>query len=162
MHPMDHLNAIDRQHRADQDAARRAAEEGPPGPPELTAPIFSSWFYAGAIIAFALVYAGNQHFILASVFAVLTGVVFRLVQGILRGLGIASGASALNRGLGGFPLWVLGGALIGALIGASFMVWLDGMAKDIFAPAMVTGPVGAAAGFVIRGLALLFGAGRKA
>ena len=155
---MDHLNAMDRQHRADQDAARRAAEAGPPGPPELTAPIFSSWFYAGAILAFALIFVSSQHFILASVFAVMTGTVFRLVQGILRGLGIASGAAALNRALGGFPLW----ALVGALLGASFMVWLDGIDADIFAPAMVTGPAGAAAGFVIRGLALLFRAGRKA
>lgn len=162
MHLMDHLNAMDRQHRADQDAARRAAEAGPPGPPELTAPIFSSWFYAGAILAFALIFVSSQHFILASVFAVMTGTVFRLVQGILRGLGIASGATAFNRALGGFPLWALVGALIGALIGASFMVWLDGIDADIFAPAMVTGPAGAAAGFVIRGLALLFRAGRKA
>lgn len=162
MHPMDHLNAMDRQHRADQEAARQAAAAGPPGPPELTAPIFSSWFYAGAIIGFGLVYPGNPHLIFATVCAVLTGVVFRLGQGILRGLGIASGASALNRGLAGFPQWILGGALLGAVVGAAFMVWLDGISTDIVAPAMVTGPAGAAAGFVIRGLTLLFGGGRKA
>lgn len=52
MHPMDYLNAIARQHQADQEAARQAAAAGPAGPPELEAPILSSWFYAGAIGGF--------------------------------------------------------------------------------------------------------------
>lgn len=56
--------------------------------------MLSSWLYAGAIIGFGLVHVGNQHLILTDVCAVLKGVVSRLVQGILLGLGIASGASA--------------------------------------------------------------------
>ena len=162
MHLMYHLNAIARQHQADQEAARQAAAAGPRGPPELTAPILSIWLFAGAIAGFALGYAATEHLVFSTVCAVLTGVVFRIVQGILRGLGIASGASAVNRGLGGLPQWVLGGALLGAIVGSGFMVWLDGMAADIVTPAMATGPVGAVAGLLIRGLMLLAGAGRKA
>lgn len=161
MHLMDHLNAIARQHQADQDAARNRAAAGPAGPPELKAPIVSGWLIAGAILGFGVAYLGFQHLVFATVCGVLTAVVFRLAQGILRGLGIASGAGALNRGLGGVPQWMLGGALTGALVGAGFMVWLDGMAADIVTPAMVTAPVGAVAGLVIRGLALLLAGGRK-
>ena len=162
MHPMDHFNAIARQHHGGQEAARQAAAAGPPGPPELTAPMLSSWLYAGAIMGFGLVYVGKQHLILADVCAVLKGVVSRLVQGILLGLGIASGASAPNRALGGLAQWALASSLIGAMIGASFVVRLDGIAADVLSPAMVSEPVGAVAGEVIRGPALLRDAGRKA
>jgi hypothetical protein len=103
-----------------------------------------------------------QHLVFAVVCGVPTAVAFRLAQGILRGLGITSGAGALNRRLGGVPQWMLGGAFMGALVGAGFMVWLDGMAADIVAPAMAAAPVGAVAGWVIRGLTLLLAGGRRA
>jgi hypothetical protein len=48
------------------------------------------------------------------------------------------------------------------MIGASFVVRLDGIAADVLSPAMVSEPVGAVAGEVIRGPALLRDAGRKA
>jgi hypothetical protein len=161
MNLMDHLNAIARQHQADQDAARERAAAGPAGPPTLKAPILSSWLFAGAVVGFGLGYVAYAHPAPAAISGVLTAVVFRIAQGILRGLGIASGASSVNRGSGGLPQWVIGGALLGVLIGSGFMVWLDGMAADIVTPALVTAPVGAVAGLLVRGVMLLAGAGRR-
>lgn len=156
MHPMDHLNAIARQHQQDQEAARRAAEAGPPGPPEMKAPIVSAWMIGGTVLGFALCYFALEHFIFATVFGLLTGAAARIFQAILRGFG----AGAINRGLGGLPQWAICGGLLAALVGVSFMVWLDGMAADIVTPALVCAPIGAAAGLLIRGVMLLAGAGR--
>jgi hypothetical protein len=154
MHPMDHLNAIARQHQQDQEAARRAAEAGPPGPPEMDAAVFSAWFIGGAVLGFALGYLALEHFIFATVSGVLTGVAARIFQAILRGLG----AGPINRALGGLPQWAICGALLAAFVGVSFMVWLEGMAADVVTAALTCAPVGAVAGLVVRGIMLLFGA----
>ncbi len=156
MHPMDHLNAIARRHQEDQEAQRRAAAEGPPGPPVLKAPILSAWLIGGAVLGFALGILASEHLVFSIVLGVLTGVAARTVQGILRGFG----AGAVNRGLGGLPQWVIGGGLLGAVAGAGFMVWLDGMAADVVTPALVCAPAGAGAGFLVRGVMLLAGGAR--
>jgi hypothetical protein len=156
MHPMDHLNAIARQHQQDQEAARRAAEAGPPGPPEMEAPVVSAWFIGGAALGFAVGYLALEHVIFATVLGLLTGVAARIFQAILRALG----AGAINRALGGLPQWAICGGLLAAFVGVSFMVWLEGMAADVVTPALTCAPVGAAAAVLVRGVMLLAGAGR--
>ena len=113
--------------------AARDAIDNPPGPSVLKAPILSAWLVGGAILFFALAYFAFEH------------VVFAAVCGVL----------------GGLPQWVLGGAFVAALISAGFMLWLDGMTADLVTPAILCAPAGAIAGLVIRGVALLAGAGRK-
>ena len=154
MHPMDHLNAIARQHQQDQEAARRAAAAGPAGPPEMDAPIVTAWMIGGAVIGFAVGYLALEHVIFATVLGLLTGVAARIFQAVLRGLG----AGAINRALGGLPQWAICGGLLAAFVGISFMVWLEGVAADVVSPALFCAPIGAAAGFVVRGVMLLAGA----
>lgn len=161
MHLMDQLNAMARRHQEDGEAARRAAQAGPAGPPVLKAPILSAWLIGGAVLGFGVGYLTFEAIPPAAVTAVLAGVAARIFQGILRAFGIGSADGSAKGGLGGLALWIIGGAILGAVGGAAFMIWLDGMNADIATPMMVTAPAGAAGGLLIKGLMLL-GGRRKA
>jgi hypothetical protein len=156
-HPMDELNAIARRHQEDQEAARQAASGGPRGPAVLKAPIVSAWLIVGGLMGFGLGYLALEAIPPAAVCAVLTAVAARLFQGMMRGFG----AGAVNRSLGGLPQWLIVGGLIGGLGAAGFMVWLDGLNADVVTPALAGAPAGAILGVLLRGVLLLFGAGRR-
>lgn len=98
--------------------------------------------FAGAIML------GGAAFILTII-----AILFRVTFG-----SAASGSGALSGWLGGLPQWTLLGGLLGAAAGAGIVIWLDGAAADITAPALRLAPVGAGIGFILRAIALALGA----
>jgi len=98
--------------------------------------------FAGAIML------GGAAFILTII-----AILFRVT------LGRAASGAGENRQrrsgwLGGLPRWTLFGGVVGAVAGAGIVIWLDGAAADIAAPALRLALIGAGLGFALRVVAL--------